>query len=521
MMLLANGQTVTPPALAELSPQLTDSYYYQQYLGLQLERNFAIYGEIYRKQPWVRTVIDKRAAALARLPVQCMYDGGETETVETDTGYAKLLADPCEYLDPFTFWSWVSTTIDIYGETYLAIQKDANGVPEKLMPMHPSRVAIKRNGKDGKYRYYFQTGSGVGTELLYFEDDEVVPFRLFNPVGLERGLSRMESLKETIFAEDASRNANNAMWRNGARPNLVLQHDKQLSEVAQTRLREQFTQAHAGSSNAGKVLVAEEGMKPVALQITAVEMQYIENRELNREEICGTYDVAPPMVHILARATFSNITAQMRAFYRDTMAVPIAFIESVMDKRVGQFWRRKNKMRFAVDDIIRGDWETRAESGQHAVTSGGMTPNEFRELLGLPRHDDPKADELFANSAMQPLGMPAEQIRLQGEISGATPDGVQATPMQTPVASLDQSKPTQVPKLPPRGSDSSTNSPTSGNPQPRRLMQPPKHLRAVKGALGRGQEIKAFAEHLAEKYPDDLEDILLAVQLALAERKDK
>lgn len=517
MMLLANGQTVTAPALAELSPQITDSYYYPQHMGLQLERNFALYGEIYRKQPWVRAIIDKRAAALARLPVKCMFTNTETEVEETDTGYAKLLQDPCEYMSPFEFWTWVWTTVDIYGETYMAIQKDDKGTPEKLMPMHPSRVAIKRDGKDGKYRYYFQTGSGVNTELLYFEDDEVVPIRLFNPVGLERGLSRMESLKDTLFAEDSSRNATSSMWKNAGRPNLVLQHDKRLSPEAQKRLKEQFDQAHAGSSNTGKTLVAEEGMKPVALQLTAVEMQFIESRQLNREEVCGVYDVAPPIVHILDRATFSNISAQMRAFYRDTMAVPIAFIESVMDKRVGQFWRRKNRMKFAVDDVIQGDWEARAQSVQHAVTSGVMTPNEGREVMGLSRHPDPKADQLYANSALQPLGVPPEQIRLMGQIAAGQAPGIgqqDYSTVPTPIASLDQSKPVVVPPLPPAHSDRSVASYDSGNP-------PPKHLRAIKGGLGRGQDIKALATALAEKYPDDLEDILLAVQTALVERKDK
>lgn len=514
-MLLANG-LLAEQGLAELEPLISNTYYYPEHLGMQLERQFAMYGEIYKAQPWVRTVIDKRASALARLPVQCMFTSGETEVLETETGYAKLLSDPCDYLDPNTFWQWVWTTIDIYGETYLAIQKDDKGLPSKLMPMHPSRVAVKRDAKSSTYTYYFQAGSGVNTQLVSFKQDEVVPFRLFNPKGLERGLSRMESLKSTIFSEDASRSATSAMWRNAGRPNLVLKHQKLLSPEAQKRLREQFDGAHAGSTNTGKTLVIEEGMDVAPLQLTAVEMQFIESRQLNREEVCGVYDVAPPIVHILDRATFSNISAQMRAFYRDTMAVPIQFVQSVMDKWVGQYWVRKNRMRFAIDDVIQGDWETRGTTVQHSVTSGVMTPNEGREVMGLTRSDDPKADELYANSAMQRLGEPAEQIRMQGQVDGTTPDGVLVTPMQTPVASLTGSKPQGVPALPRGNSDRSTNSPTPSNGASK-----PKYYRQVKAAMGRKLGIKEFAMQLAEKYPDDLDDILIAVQYAIAERNEK
>src|SRR6185312_14920746 len=104
-MLLANGQ-LAEQGLAELEPLISTGYYYAQHLGLPLEREFALYGEIYRKQPWVRAVIDKRATAMARLPVQCWYTTPDTEVLETSTGYAQLLADPCEYLSPFDFWQW-------------------------------------------------------------------------------------------------------------------------------------------------------------------------------------------------------------------------------------------------------------------------------------------------------------------------------------------------------------------------------------------------------------------------------
>lgn len=527
-MLLTSGKELplAPQALSELSPQVQPSYYYPDAMGMELERQFALYGAIYKSSPWVRTVIDKRASSLARLPVNCWNVNGDTRTIDRTSGYAKLLQDPCEYLDPYTFWFWIQSTIDIYGEAYAAIVKDENGKPTSLLPMHPSRVMVHRDPDSGRYEYMFTSGAGPFGTLITFKQEDVVPFRLYNPLHVERGLSRMESLKSTIFAEDSSRNATDAMWKNAGRPNLVLTSEKKLNDDGRKRLITAFNQQHAGSSNAGKTLLLEDGVEVNAVQLTAVEMQFIEGRKLNQVEVCAVYDIAPTVVGILDHGTYSNVTEQLRGFYRDTMAVPIQLIESAMDKYVGCHWTTRNQMQFSLDDILRGDYEKRSQSVQHQVTSGVLTPNEGREAMGYSRFDDPKADKLYANSALQPLGDPAEQIRIQGQMDGVTPDGIRVTPMTTPVPSLDQSKPASVNALPRGNSASSNQSSQPGGPQPNQLPSPakPKHLRAIKGEMGRGRsltEIAAFAKALAEKNPDDLQDILLAVRMAIQEQKDK
>lgn len=535
-MLLANGQQVklAPQALAELVPQTQTGYYYPESMGLDLERQFAWYGQIYKAQTWVRTVVDKRANSLARLNIQVWDERDITSrTLDTTSPYAKLLQKPCYYLDSFTFWAWVASTVDIYGETYLAIECDESGRPVSLNPMHPSRVAIKRDFETGRYLYTFQAGAGGGDGMVQFDEDQVVPFRLFNPLKTERGLSKMESLKSTIMSEDSSRNATSAMWVNAGRPTIALSTDKKLSDDGRRRLKQSFDSMHAGSSNAGKALVLEDGLTATPIQLTAVEMQWIESRKLNREEIAAAYDIAPTMIHILDHATFSNISAQMRAFYRDTMAPFIEFIESVLDTYVGGFYNGRKVARFAVDDVIRGDWEHRSESGARAVAVGGMTPNEFRHLLGFNKHSDPMADKLYANSAIQPLGTPAEQIRLMGNVSGGpTPDG---TNVVDPLAIADIQN-TEDGSNPVPGGDAPGGNPGHSTvPNPRRgapvsipkitpntllasARKDLKHLRTIKGAVGRGNEIKSFAMRLAAQYPDDLEDILAAVQIAIAER---
>jgi len=294
-----------------------------------------------------------------------------------------------------------------------------------------------------------------------------------------------------------------------------------LGAAGRQRLKIAFDEAHAGSSNAGQTLVLEDGVTAKPIQVTAVDMQYIEARHLNREEVCGVFDVAPPMVHILDRATFSNISAQMRAFYRDTMEPVIQLLQSVMDKYVGAYWSRPNMMRFATDDVIRGDFEVRMEAAHKALSTGVMTPNEARTLVGLNRFDDPKADELYANSAIQQLGSPMEQIRMTGDITGVTPDGVAVQATSTPVADPAGGPPRAVPAA------SAKPRPAPGGPQPDNVnassKPKPKFYRQIKGAMGRGktkEQIEALALTIFEKCESavEIEELLHSVRLVYEEK---
>lgn len=514
-MLLSNGK-FAPQALAELRPQLTDGWYYPTSNGLELERQFAYYDAIYRFQPWVRTVVDKIANAVARLTINVWTvldeDGKRTRELDVNGPYARVIQSPSDVLSPYEFWLWVASTLEIYGEAYLLKVRDDKGRCIALEPIHPSRLSIKRDKVTGKYTYIWTGNNTSGmTGLLTFDEADIVPFRLFNPAGVERGLSRLESLRSTLFSEDSSRNATSAMWRNAGMPNFMITAERQLSPDAQERLRKQFDSIHAGSRNAGKTVVLEAGMDVKQLQLTAVEMQFIQSRQLNREEICGVYDIAEPMVQILDRATFSNITAQMRAFYRDTMAPRLELIESALNTHLGSEFNLNKVASFAVADVLRGDYETRANAVAQLVQMGVMKPAEGRELMELNDAGD-IADRLYANAAIQPLGSPAERITLTGQVTAdGDPDGVPL--IQVPSPTGDSSIAVPSPNAP-----DPTIVPT---PDPKSTGIVPtqqRYVRALRGGVGRGEQIRDLALKLARRNPEDLEDILAAVRIAIDER---
>ena len=173
---------------------------------------------------------------------------------------------------------------------------------------------------------------------------------------------------------------------------------------------------HAGVDNTGTSLVLEEGMAPEKLSLTAEEAQYIESRKLNREEVVAAYDMAPPAVHILDRATFSNITEQFRSVYRDSVGPRAHGFEStMMVQLVPEFGDDSLYVEFLMDEVLRGDFETRQQALKNA---DHMTVAEKRRVENLPYIDG--TDVILVNGAYVPLTQ-AGQLQAPAEGDNVIP----------------------------------------------------------------------------------------------------
>ena len=363
-----------------------------------------VYGVIYRRQLWVYVLVNKLARGLSRLPLVTYRHDELNRPRWPDHPVAKLLAKPNPALSPFHMWFWVSATRDVYGRAWLYKGRDASGAVKSLWPLHPT--GMSRPDNDG-----LRTWSNGRLLITGIRPSDLLDFKLWDPEDTDAGLSPLEPLRATLENEWSARSATSSFWRHGARPGVVLTHPNRLSDGALRRLKQQWDDAVGGADKQGATVVLEEGMTPQLHQLTAEEAQYIETRKLNREEACAAYDVPPPAVHILDRATFSNITEQMRSLYRDTHAPRCRDLEAtVMTDLVAVDWPNDPVyVEFLLDEVMRGDFETRQDALNKATH---MTIAEKRRVENLPYIEG--TDRIFLNTATLPLDAIDAQAAAQG-----------------------------------------------------------------------------------------------------------
>jgi HK97 family phage portal protein len=421
-MFLSNGKPfpTAAEALGEITPLYVGGNYYSS-SPLQLDGLWMAYGEMYRRQLMVYTVCRKIGISVARLDLKVGAPSATGVDDASDSDYARLLANPNPRMSSKFFWLWMATTKEIYGESIAVKLRDRSGRPRELHPMHPSNTVVRRNDDD-TIEYIFTSGVRNTTLLPPIPEADVLHFKTYNPDNLMRGMSQLEPLRRTLANEDAIRRANSAWWRNGGRPSVILTTPGKLKKESADRVKASWDGAHAGADKMGGTAILEEGMEAKIVQLNAEEMQYIESRKLDREEVCMAADIPPPVIHILDKATFSNITEQMRSMYRDTMAPRLGEFESDLDLQLAVDFDSSLKARFDLDGVLRGDFETRAKAVTELVVNGVMKPSEGRPLFNLGPAGV-EADRLYANQAMQPLGTP-----VAGSAPGALP------PAKTPLA---------------------------------------------------------------------------------------
>lgn len=408
-MIISDGQVATVPSppgaqLSDETPLRVNAAFYPAG-GLALTAQFASYAELYRRQLWVYVLARKLGISVARLRLQTFTrsaDGSRQDAAGSPLG--QLLDRPNPQHSAFFLWLWTQTTISVYGEAiWLKLRGDASGRPRELWPVHPSNLVTRRDA-DGNLLYVYAPGARASQGEFAVPAADVVHFRDYNPHDTVRGLSPLEPLRQTLLTEDASRRAIDAQYRNGSRPSVVLTTPQTLSEAAGARLKAQWDSIHSGVDSWSRTAVLEQGVTPHAMQTTPEDMQYLGSRQLAREECCAAYDVPPPVVHILDRATFSNITEQMRSMYRDTMAPRLSYLEAELRHQlVPDFGDDTIFGAFSLDDVLRGSYEVRTTAKAQAIATGQLTPNESRREENMP--DLPGGDTLLVNAALIPLAV--------------------------------------------------------------------------------------------------------------------
>lgn len=201
-------------------------------------------------------------------------------------------------------------------------------------------------------------------------------------------------------------------FANGAAPSGVLEHPGTIKDPS--RVRESWTQTFGGSSNAHKVAVLEEGMKYTPISISPEQAQFLETRKFQIDEIARIFRVPPHMVGDLEKSSFSNIEQQSLEFVKYTLDPWVSrWEQNLVRSLLTTDEKKKYFIKFNVDGLLRGDYQSRMNGYATARQNGWMSANDIRELENLDRITAEEGGDLYlVNGNMLPLKMQAHLLKL-------------------------------------------------------------------------------------------------------------
>ena len=347
------------------------------------------------------------AEAIAGLPLHLYTykeDGGKEKAIGHPL-YLLLHDEPNPEMSSFVFRETLMTHLLLWGNAYAQIIRNGKGEVVALYPLMPNRMTVDRDSS-GQLFYSYQMNNSdaptmkTGTVILKPSDVLHIPGLGFD--GLV-GYSPIAMAKNAIGLAIATEEYGAKFFANGATPGGLLEYPGTVKDP--DRVRESWNKGFSGSQNAGKVAILEEGMKYTPISIAPEQAQFLETRKFQINEIARIFRVPPHMVGDLEKSSFSNIEQQSLEFVKYTLDPWVVRWEQSLSRALfTPEEKKKYFVKFNVEGLLRGDYQSRMNGYATARQNGWMSANDIRELENLDRIPAEEGGDLYLiNGNMLPL----------------------------------------------------------------------------------------------------------------------
>lgn len=345
--------------------------------------------------------------AIAGLPLH-MYrykeDGGKEKALDHPL-YLLLHDEPNPEMSSFVFRETLMTHLLLWGNAYAQIIRNGKGEVVALYPLMPNKMTVSRD-ETGQLYYTYQKSQeelpkdNTYTVTLHPSDVLHIPGLGFD--GLV-GYSPIAMAKNAIGLAIATEEYGSKFFANGAAPSGVLEHPGTIKDPQ--RVRESWMSQFGGSANSNKIAVLEEGLKYTPISISPEQAQFLETRKFQINEIARIFRVPPHMVGDLEKSSFSNIEQQSLEFVKYTLDPWVVRWEQSIQRTLLTPEEKKTYfVKFNVEGLLRGDYQSRMSGYATARQNGWMSANDIRELENLDRIPAEEGGDLYlVNGNMLPL----------------------------------------------------------------------------------------------------------------------
>ncbi len=336
--------------------------------------------------------------AIASLPVHVYRyneNGGKEKALDHPLYYL-LHDEPNPEMTSFAFRETLMTHLTLFGNAYAQIIRNGKGEVIALYPLMPDRMTVDRDDK-GQLYYEYNTSSDDAKTMkgstVKLKPSDVLHIPGLGFDGLV-GYSPIAMAKNSIGLAIAAEEYGSKFYANGAAPSGVLEHPGTIKDPS--KVRESWTQTFGGSANANKVAVLEEGMKYTPISISPNEAQFLETRKFQINEIARIFRVPPHMVGDLEKSSFSNIEQQSLEFVKYTLDPWVSRWEQNLVRSLMTPEEKSTYfIKFNVDGLLRGDYQSRMNGYATARQNGWMSANDIRELENLDRIPEKLGGDLY------------------------------------------------------------------------------------------------------------------------------
>jgi len=341
----------------------------------------------------VLSAISLIADSISILPIKTIrYEGDKKVFTEKP----KIFDKPNPNQTIFEVIHQIITSLLMHGNSFLLIDKDRQGRPIAMTPIHSDRVTVEMS--NGRKTYTI----GTHNNKRVLTEENILHFKWFSYPGDLIGVSPLRVNGNTYGLALAMERHISQFYGQGGTPSSILETDRDLTSEQAKFLQENWQLTHNRNR---KPAVLTGGLKWKSISAGAGD-ELIQAREQIVNEVARIFRVPAHLINSKDGSNvYSNIESNGLAFIRHTLLPYIRRIEDGLTTLLPG----KQVIKLDTEEYARGDMFTRIRTYQVAISSGLMTPNEARNKLDLEGYDG--GDKFFlglqgapVDPAIQPLG---------------------------------------------------------------------------------------------------------------------
>jgi hypothetical protein len=366
-------------------------------------------------------VISESVAALPFSLFKKLPDGGKE--LAFSTPMHRILSDaPNGWMTSFEFRELMQSWLLLWGNAYAEIVPGKYGSVTELIPLHPSRMTVKRV-ENGRLRYmYLEPGQSTPTP---YNQGQIFHIRWLTQDGVS-GYVPTTLSRDAIALARATELHSSAYFGNGARPGTVMEVDSPLKPETAERLRQSWEEMHRGPERSSKTAVLPHGVHIKELTANNESSQLIQTRRYQVEEVARSFRVPAYMIGDLTKSSYSSVEQQGLDFVTFSLVPHLRRWETAVRRDLlpeGDDYFAE----FDVRGLMRGDNAARAQYYRELWGLGVLSINEIRTAEGM--NPIPEGEKRFVqvNMALLESFTPPEEAPPEAE---TPPPEAEATPPQ-------------------------------------------------------------------------------------------
>jgi HK97 family phage portal protein len=267
----------------------------------------------------------------------------------------------------------VLVSLMVSGNSFTRVFRDPNGEVVNLVVLDPTTVEIKRNALGRKM---FQ----VEKESKLLTSEEIIHITDLLEPGALRGMSRVSKLSDALGVASALQSYAATFFGQGATTAGVIEFPGPLltSEQAKT-LQDGFDSRHKGWKRAHKTGILSGGATYKQTTVPNDSAQFLESRRFAVEEIARAFNIPLHMLGVPDTASYASVEQNAIQFVTHTLRPYVEKLEWAYTRLLPT----PAYLKFNVNGLMRGDFQTRIQAYSVASQAGFMSINDIRRLEDL------------------------------------------------------------------------------------------------------------------------------------------